>query len=292
MHCLYRLYIFYSNHCLRIVFTMSTQCLHNISTLSTQCQCVFYRMYLFVRQIRFTRMYGNCVHRGPARPDVAIHALTWTSNPIKICITISHSKCPAPKHRETVLLSSYASTKAGNFWFVAIADPWRITYCKNLSKIVCDAASLSSWAARDSANQTASIHAAEFTWLPSNSNLVQIVVRAGAHVQDLAVMRLMCPCTSQPWLRCPCMILPTRRHGGCCFKQDANIRTKNTCNYVSTLCIAAKVLVRKVVATGSGALDSLLQNGFHAGQMAHLAINGQLLNETGAAQRHVTRTAN
>ena len=110
MHCLYRLYIFYSNHCLHIVFTMSTQCLHNISTLSTQCQCVFYRMYLFVRQIRFTRMYGNCVHRGPARPDMAIHALTWTSNPIKICITISHSKCPAPKHRETVLSGPVCTT--------------------------------------------------------------------------------------------------------------------------------------------------------------------------------------
>ena len=56
-------------------------------------------------------------------------------------------------------------------------------------------------------------------------------------------------------------------------------RNKNKYIYVSTLCIAAPVLVREVVATGPGARDSLLQNGIHAGPTAHPAINGQLLND-------------
>ena len=67
-------------------------------------------------------------------------------------------------------------------------------------------------------------------------------------------------------------------------------RNKNKCIYVSTLCLAAPVLVREVVATGPGARDSLLQNGIHAGPTAHPAINGQLLKEKGAAKRRVTRT--
>ena len=71
---------------------------------------------------------------------------------------------------------------------------------------------------------------------------------------------------------------------------DAIIINKQICIYISTICLFQQVLVLDMVAMGPGALDSLLQNGFHAGQTAHPAINGQLLNEKGAAQRHVTRT--